>query len=126
MYAKPVPHREIKARITEDEGLVQDIITTVESVDTGYSIPFTQKNIDKLLKYTDGNTAFSIQKMDYKSGQRSTIRSLNDWRNGKVEELLRFGYIATEYEKQILEDEKQGKFTHMGYLLQVLQRFTNS
>jgi hypothetical protein len=64
--------------------------------------------------------------MDYKSGQRSTIRSLNDWRNGKVEELLRFGYIATEYEKQILEDEKQGKFTHMGYLLQVLQRFTNS
>jgi hypothetical protein len=114
MYAKPIPHREIKARITEEEGLVQDIITTVEAIETGYSIPFIQKNIDKLIKYTDGNTAYSIQKEDYRSGQRYTIRSLNDWRNGKTEELLRFGHIASDYEKQILEDEKQGKFTHMG------------
>ena len=104
MSAKPVPHREVKARISEDEGFVQDIITTVESIETGYSIPFTQKEIDKLIKYTDGNTAYSIQKMDYQSGRKFTIGSLNDWRNGKSEELLRFGHIASDYEKQILED----------------------
>jgi hypothetical protein len=52
--------------------------------------------------------------MDFKSGTRFTIRSLNDWRNGTQEELLRFGHIASDYERQILEDEKQGKYTHMG------------
>jgi hypothetical protein len=111
MYAIPIPKREIKARVTEEEGFVQEIITTVESIETGYSIPFTQKNIDKLLiPHMDGNTSYSIQKMDYKSGARFSIRSLRDWRNGSVEELLRFGHIATDYEKQILEDEKQGKY----------------
>ena len=114
MYAIPIPHKEIKPRITEEEGLVQEIITTVESIDTGYSIPFNQKNIDKLLPFTDGNTQYSIQKKDFKSGSRFSIRSLQDWRNGTVEELLRFGHIASDYEKQILEDERQGKFTHMG------------
>lgn len=114
LYAKPVPHREIKARVSEDEGFVQDVITTVESVETGYSIPFNQKNIDKLIKYCDGNTAFIIQKMDYQSARKFTIRSLNDWQNGSTEELLRFGHIASSYEQQILADEKQGKFTHLG------------
>jgi hypothetical protein len=44
MYALPIPRREIKTRVTEDEGFVQEIVTTV--VETGFSIPFNQKNID--------------------------------------------------------------------------------
>jgi hypothetical protein len=113
-YAKPVPHREIKARITEDEGMVQDIITTVDTIETGYSISFNQKNIDKLAKLVDGNTQYSIRKEDYKTGMTFSVEGHNAWRNGSMEELLRFGHIASEYEKQIMADEKQGKYTHMG------------
>jgi hypothetical protein len=114
MYPIPVPHREIRARVSEEEGFVQDIIQTIQSIDTGYSIPFNKKNIEKLLPFTDGKTAFAIEKQDYKAGITITINSVNDWRNGSAEELLRFGHIASDYEKQILADEKQGKFTHMG------------
>lgn len=46
MYALPIPRREIKTRVTEDEGFVQEIVTTIDTVETGYSIPFNQKNID--------------------------------------------------------------------------------
>jgi hypothetical protein len=111
MYAKPIPHREIKARVTEEDGFIQEIVTTVESIETGYSIHFTQKNIDKLIvPYTDGNTQYSIEKQDYKSGITISVALFEDWRHGKYEELLRFGHRASEYERQILADEKQGKY----------------
>jgi hypothetical protein len=114
MYPIPVPHREIRARVSEEDGFVQDIIQTIQSIDTGYSIPFNKKNIDKLLPLTDGKTAFSIEKQDYKSGMTFTIDNIEDWKHGNPQELLRFGHRASDYEKQILEDEKQGKYTHMG------------
>ena len=63
-----------------------------------------------MLKYTDGNTTYSIQKEDHQSGRRLSIASYADWIDGSVEELLRFGHKASSYEKQVLADEKIGKF----------------
>jgi hypothetical protein len=105
----PIPHYEIK--VNPEEGYSKaKIITGIDSVDVGYSIPFDKPNIDRLLKYTDGNTQYSISKQDYQSGKRFTIASLHDWIEGDIIELLRFGHIASSYEKQILADEKIGKF----------------
>lgn len=42
-------------------------------------------------------------------GMRIKVDSFKDWRNGIAEELLRFGHIASAYERQVLADEKQGK-----------------
>lgn len=108
-YAKPVPRYEIEV-IPEEGYAKRKKMVSWNECDTCYSIPFNDKNIDKLIKYCDGNTMYIISKQDYQSGRRFSIRSMNDWRNGSVEELLRFGHIASDYEKQILADEKQGKY----------------
>lgn len=108
-YGKPIPHYEIK--VDPEEGYAKSkIVTGIDMVEDCYSIPFTKENIDKVVKYCDGNTSFCIQKQDHQSGRRIGVRSLEEWKNGKVEELLRFGHSASSYEKQILEDEKIGKF----------------
>lgn len=108
-YGKPIPHFEIK--VNAEEGYVKEkYVSHIDMIEECYSIPFTQENIDKLQKYCDGNTAYSIQKQDYRAGMTFIIESLKDWREGKAEELLRFGHIASSFEKQILEDEKIGKF----------------
>jgi hypothetical protein len=107
-YGKPIPKWTIK--VLPEEGYEKiKVVEGIEGVDACYSIPFTQKNIDKLVKYCDGNTSYCIAKEDYQSGRRLSIRSLADWKNGTAEHLLRFGHIASDYEKQMLEDEKIGK-----------------
>ena len=108
-YGRPIPHYEIK--VNPEEGYEKSkVVTGVDTVEDAYSIPFTKENIDKLTKYTDGNTAYSIQKEDYQTGITITIDNFTSWRDGNPIELLRFGHIASSYEKQVLEDEKIGKF----------------
>ena len=113
VYTKPVVHKEFV--VDPEEGYEKKVVVKgYDGYDTCYSIPFNDKNIDTLLKWTDGNTHFVIKKEDYQSGRKLTIRSLNDWRTGNFVELLRFGHIASDYEKQILEDEKIGKYVTTG------------
>jgi hypothetical protein len=110
-YGKPIPHWEI--RVNPEEGYAKEkYVSHIDRVEDCYSIPFTQENIDKLQKYCDGTTAtaYSIEKEDFKAGITVSITSLEDRREGKAEELLRFGHVASSFEKQVLEDEKIGKF----------------
>ncbi len=108
-YGRPVPHYEIK--VNAEEGYAKEkFVSHIDRVDDCYSIPFTKENVEPLHKYTDGNTAFVIQKEDFQSGRRLSIASYEDWIDGDVIELLRFGHRASSYEKQILADEKIGKY----------------
>ena len=52
-----------------------------------------------------------IEKGYQKMGLHDSIDSFHDRYNGNAEELLRFGHIASVYEKQVLADagEKAGK-----------------
>jgi hypothetical protein len=106
-YHKPRVRREI--RLNMETGDKEPVIVGVDSLDTCYSIPFTKESIASLEKYVVENTAFSIQKGD---GQTFTVDRFEDWKNGSTEELLRFGHKASDYEKQVLADEKQGKYQH--------------
>jgi len=42
-------------------------------------------------------------------GMRIKVDTFKDWRDVIAEELLRFGHIASPYERQRLADEKAGK-----------------
>ena len=108
-YGRPIPHYEIK--VDPEQGYEKTkVVTGVDMVEDSYSIPFTAENIDKLTKYTDGSTSYSIQKEDFRTGITITIDDFTSWRDGNPIELLRFGHRASSYEKQVLEDEKIGKF----------------
>lgn len=105
----PIPRKEIK--VNPEEGYSKSVVITgIDSVTDAYHIPFTKENIDPLIKYTDGDTAYSIQKEDYRSGMKISIDNFISWRDGNSIELLRFGHQASSYELQVLEDEKIGKF----------------
>jgi hypothetical protein len=80
------------------------------ALEIGYSIPFTAKKADELYKYCTPSTSYLIQKEGYKQGQQRHVDSFTDWKEGKVEHLLRFGHKASSYEEQILSDEQIGKF----------------
>jgi hypothetical protein len=51
----------------------------------------------------------AIQSGGYGMGMKIHVDSFKDWRDGNPEELLRFGHIASPYERQRLADEKAGK-----------------
>jgi hypothetical protein len=110
-YGKPHAKKVVKVDPETYEKAV--VIDGVDYVEDSYSIPFDKKHIEPLLKYTDGNTAYSIQKEDYQTGITISIRDYQSWVDGKPIELLRFGQIATDYQREILKDEAQGKYTHL-------------
>lgn len=108
-YHKPIVKREI--RVNMETGDKEPAVVGVESLETCYSIPFTKENIAKLEKYINSSTSFVIQKTT--AGRRLVVdRGFEDWKSGNTEELLRFGHRASDYEKQVLADEKQGKYEH--------------
>jgi hypothetical protein len=108
-YHKPKVRREI--RINMETGEKEPVVVGVDELETCYSIPFTKENIAKLEKYITYNTTFMIQ--TFGGGQRKiVVDTFEHWKNGSDEELLRFGHKASDYEKQVLADEKQGKYQH--------------
>jgi hypothetical protein len=81
-------------------------------MDTDYSIPFTPENIDKhVKKYVTAQTQFIIRD---KGGndRKVSVDSLDELRLGTPEHLLRFGHRASDYEKLILAEERQGNYSH--------------
>ena len=108
-YGKPIPHFAI--RVNEVEGYAKEkYVSHIDRIEDSYSIPFTKENVDKLQKYTDGKTSYSIEKSVYRAGITISVESFEAWRDGNSTELLRFGHIASTYEQQVLADEKIGKF----------------
>lgn len=106
-YHRPVVKREI--RVNMETGEKEPVVVGVETLETCYSLPFTKENIAKLEKYIAPSTMFVIQKAI--TGRKIVVdRGFEHWKNGDTEELLRFGHKASDYEKQVLADEKQGKY----------------
>jgi hypothetical protein len=106
-YHKPIVKREI--RVNMETGDKEPVVVGVETLETCYSIPFTKENISKIEKYVNSSTTFVIQKTT--AGRRISLdRGFDDWKNGNTEELLRFGHKASDYEKQVLQNEKMGKY----------------
>lgn len=71
-YGKPIPHFEIK--VNAEEGYVKEkYVSHLDMIEDCYSIKYTAENIDRLQKHCDGNTAYSIQKQDYRAGMTFSI-----------------------------------------------------
>ena len=77
----------------------------VENIDTGYSIPFSKKNLQKILDIglqSEGKVGLGID-----TGMiRITVATLEDFMNGDFAELAHFGKIPTsEQRRRWLEEE---------------------
>ena len=96
------------------------VCTGVSNIKCGYSIKFSPKKTDELHKlcldtpseYSNNmKTSYSVQRGENKGpGNLVTVSSYRDWRDAEdIEELFRFGHIASPEERQLLADEKAGK-----------------
>jgi hypothetical protein len=89
-------------------------VAEVMAVETGYSIPFNKKNMDKIRDIglqAEGRVSYTVRTP---SGISFSIASYEDLRDGEFNELAHFGRIPTELqrrrwidEKGIQEDQKQ-------------------
>jgi hypothetical protein len=106
----PIPKYVLKVN---DDGDKERVTSGIEGLKIGYSIPFTKENIERISKYVTKNTQFVIALGNQGSHtKRITVNTLEDLKLGEAEELVRFGHRASDYEKQVLADEKQGKYQH--------------
>ena len=72
---------------------------------------FSCKTADRIrIDELEHPTAYMIEKGYQKMGLHDSIDSFHDRYNGNAEELLRFGHIASVYEKQVLADEKAVRY----------------
>ena len=83
------------------------VLDHVENVDTGYSIPFTKKNLEKILNLglqSEGKVGLGID-----TGViRISINTLEDFMNGDFAELAHFGKIPTEAQRRRWLEEEGG------------------
>jgi hypothetical protein len=81
---------------------------------------FSPKKADDLQKFcldtpseysNNMKTSYSVQRADNNGpGNLVTVSSYGDWKDAEdIEELWRFGHIASPEERQLLADEKAGK-----------------
>jgi hypothetical protein len=86
----------------------------------GYSIRLSPKKADELHKlcldtpseYSNNmTTSFAVQRGENKGPDNLvTVSSYWDWRDAEdIEELFRFGHIASPEERRLLADKKAGK-----------------
>jgi hypothetical protein len=85
------------------------VLDYVESIDTGYSIPFTKNNLEKILSIglqSEGKIGLGLD-----TGViRISIATLEDFMNGDFAELAHFGRIPTpEQRKKWIEQEGGAK-----------------
>ena len=108
-YHKPEGRYSVKVDIeTGEKNKHFDGLTDMH---TEYSIPFTVENVDKIKKYITPNTQFIIRDKGH-NDKKISVDSLDKLKLGTPEHLLRFGHRASDYEQQILVEEKQGNYTH--------------
>jgi hypothetical protein len=78
----------------------------VIAIDTGYSIPFTKKGMDKIKEMglqVDGKISYAITTSN---GLPITVKTFQDLRDGDFDELAHFGRIPTELQRRRWLDEK--------------------
>lgn len=83
----------------------------IANMNVGYSIPFTTEAVNKIQKYVTSDTQFVVRDKGH-NDKKVTADNLDELKLGTAEHLLRFGHRASDYEAQILAEEKQGNYTH--------------
>jgi len=116
-YPLPVPRYET-TDITF--GKQQRKIAEIISIEVGYSIPFTKKNVDKIkdigLEY-NGKVNYLVE---ISNGSKISIASYHDLAEGDFDELVHFGKIPTSKQREAwLESKGQEKDMEK---LQAIQR----
>ncbi len=107
MYPVPIPKYEIKMNTETFEK--ENLKVGLETMERGYSIPFTVEKADELHKLCDESTTYTICKGYYRMGNRIKVDTFEDFRDGEPDDLLRWGHRASAYEKQVMADERAGK-----------------
>lgn len=108
-YHKPIPKYAIE--VNTETGEKEKVTKGVDQIEECYSIPFTKEAVQKVEKYITEKTQFILNRKKG-SFRKITIDSLDDFKLGPIEHLSRFGHRASDYEKQILAEEKMGNYAH--------------
>ena len=108
-YHKPQGKYSIKVDI--ETGEKNKHFDGINDMRTRSSIPFTTESIDKIKKYVTPQTQFIVRDKGH-NDKKISVDSLDELKLGTSEHLLRFGHRASDYEVQILAEEKQGNYTH--------------
>jgi hypothetical protein len=100
--------------VHKDFGESDRVFKEITSINTGYSIPFTPKNLDKIRDLglsIEGKTAYSVEAPN---GIKFSVATYEDLRNGDYDELIHFGRIPRPLERKmwlesqgIEQDQKQ-------------------
>lgn len=104
-YAIPIPEFYIqRLDFGKEERKLKEII----GMETGYSIPFTKDNLDKIKNMgmaLDGKITYLVETATH---LKISIASYDDLRNGVFEELLHFGKIPTQAQRQAWLEKEGG------------------
>jgi hypothetical protein len=101
----PIPRGRYEM-VHRDFGQVERVLREVEGVDTGYSIPFTKENLDKIrdlgLQH-EGKTTYYVEAIN---GLKFSVATYEDLRNGDFDELVHFNKIPTPLQRRIWQDSQ--------------------
>jgi hypothetical protein len=101
----PIPRPLYKTKIGPF-GKQEREVSEILSVDTGYSIPFTRKNMDKIKSLgmqIEGKISYLVQ---LPNGILISVQSFEALRDGVFEELVHWGRIPNAKERERWLDEK--------------------
>jgi hypothetical protein len=99
----PIPHGRYEI-VHKDFGETERVLREILSVETGYSIPFTPKNLDKIRDLglsIEGKTQYYLETPN---GLTLWVATYNDLRNGQFDELAHFSRIPTPLQRKIWLD----------------------
>jgi hypothetical protein len=101
----PIPEGRYEM-VHKDFGKTERVLREIMNVDTGYSIPFTPKNLDKIrdlgLQF-EGKTGYYLEAPNEIT---LSVATYNDLRNGQFDELAHFNKIPTPLQRKIWLDSQ--------------------
>jgi hypothetical protein len=101
----PIPRGRYEI-VHKDFGETERVLREILHVDTGYSIPFTPENLDKIRDLglnKDGKTGYYLEA---ENGIILFVATYNDLRNGDFDELAHFNKIPTPLQRKIWQDSQ--------------------
>jgi hypothetical protein len=87
--------------VHKDFGESERVLRDILSIDTGYSIPFSKENLDKIRDLglnPEGKTTYSVEAPN---GIRLSVAAYDDLRNGDFDELVHFNKIPTPGQRKL-------------------------
>jgi hypothetical protein len=99
----PIPQGRYEI-VHKDYGKTERVLREIMSVDTGYSIPFTPKNLDKIRDLgtpVGGKIAYYLETPN---GITTSVDNYDSLRNCDFEALVHFGKTPTALQRRIWQD----------------------